>query len=70
MRRLLIYLTYDKQNIIDDYVGYFLQSMHAVVHSIIVVCNMGEIEKGLSNLSDHADNIFYRENVGLDAGGI
>lgn len=69
MRRLLIYLTYDKQNIIDDYIGYFLHSMRAVASSVIVVCNMPGIEKGLYNLTDHADSIFYRENVGLDAGG-
>lgn len=69
MRRLLIYLTYDKQNIIDDYIGYFLHSMRAVASSVVVVCNMPGIEKGLYNLTDHADSIFYRENVGLDAGG-
>lgn len=69
MRRLLIYLTYDKQNIIDDYIGYFLHSMRTVASSVIVVCNMPGIEKGLYNLTDHADSIFYRENVGLDAGG-
>lgn len=69
MRRLFIYLTYDKQNIIDDYIGYFLHSMRAVADSVIVVCNMPEIEKGLHNLTDHADSIFYRENIGLDAGG-
>lgn len=69
MKRLLIYLTYDKQNIIDDYIGYFLHSMRSVATSITVVCNMQVIEKGLYNLLDYADDIFYRENVGLDAGG-
>lgn len=69
MRRLLIYLTYDKQNIIDDYIGYFLRCMRTVADSVIVVCNMPEIQQGMRNLTDHADSIFYRENVGLDAGG-
>ena len=69
MKRLLVYHTYDKQNIIDDYIGYFLGSMRAMVDTIIVVCNMPGIDKGFRNLSDYADGIFYRENIGLDAGG-
>lgn len=69
MKRLLIYLTYDKQNIIDDYIGYFLCSMRRIADFIAVICNMPVIEKGLHNLSDYADSIFYRENKGLDAGG-
>ncbi len=69
MRRLFIYLTYDRQNIIDDYIGYFLRSVRPIAGTVAVVCNMPRIEKGLYNLTDHADHIFYRENVGLDAGG-
>lgn len=69
MKRLLIYVTYDRQNIIDDYVGYFLSCMQLVADYIAVVCNMPKVEKGLCNLSEYADEIFYRENVGLDAGG-
>ena len=69
MKKLLIYLTYDRQNIIDDYIGYFLHSMRPLAETIAVVCNMQTVEKGLHNLSSYADDIFYRENVGLDAGG-
>lgn len=69
MRRLLIYLTYDRQNIIDDYIGYFLQSMQSVAESVVAVCNMPRVEKGLHHLENYAEHVFYRENVGLDAGG-
>ena len=69
MKRLLIYLTYDKQNIIDNYIGYFLSSMRPLSNQIIVICNMPRIEKGLHNLTDYADRIYYRENKGLDCGG-
>lgn len=69
MKRLLIYLTYDKQNIIDNYIGYFLHSMRPIADTILVVCNMPFIERGLHNLSDYADHIYYRENKGLDCGG-
>ncbi len=69
MQRLLLYLTYDRQNIIDNYIGYFLQSMRPVADTIAVVCNMPRVESGLQNLLGYADYIFYRENRGLDAGG-
>ncbi len=69
MRRLLIYLTYDPQNVIDDYIGYFLKSMKQITDSIAVICNMSHIEKGLQNISAYTDKIFYRQNIGLDAGG-
>lgn len=69
MRRLLIYLTYDPQNIIDDYIAYFLQSMRPLTATIAVVCNMPHIDRGLHNLAAYANHIFYRENIGLDAGG-
>lgn len=59
MHRLLIYLTYDRQNIIDDYIGYFLHSMRDLADTVIAVCNIPYIEKGLHNLSDYADHIFY-----------
>ncbi len=69
MKRLLIYLTYDKQKIIDDYIGYFLHSMRKLTETIVVVCNMPYIQKGIHNISDYADQIVYRENKGLDCGG-
>ena len=69
MRRLFIYLTYDRQNIIDDYIGYFLRSVRPIADTVAVVCNMPRIEQGSHNITDYADHIFYRENIGLDAGG-
>lgn len=69
MHRLFIYLTYDRQNIIDDYIGYFLRRIRPIADTVAVVCNMPRIEKGIHNLTDYADHIFYRENIGLDAGG-
>lgn len=69
MRRLLIYLIYDQQNIIDEYIGYFLECMKCITDTIVAICNMPYIEKGVQNISDYADKIFYRQNIGLDAGG-
>lgn len=69
MKRLCIYLTYDRQNIIDDYIGHMLKELKSCVGYLAVVCNMPEVVRGREILETHADRIFYRENVGFDAGG-
>lgn len=69
MKRLCIYLTYDKQSIIDSYIGYMLKELKTCVDSLIVVCNERRIRKGLDNLTLYANRIYYRENIGFDAGG-
>lgn len=69
MKRICIYLTYDKQKIVDGYIGYMLRELKTCVDSLIVICNQKEITAGIKNLTDYADEIFYRENIGFDAGG-
>lgn len=69
MKRLCIYLTYDKQKIVDRYVGYVLKELRACVDMLVVVCNQNEVLQGEEYLEKYADKIFYRENVGFDAGG-
>jgi len=69
MKRLGIYLTYDKQNKIDRYIGYFLKELKTCVSSLVVVCNMEGIEQGEENIRQFADQVFFRKNVGFDAGG-
>lgn len=69
MRRLCIYLTYDKQKVIDAYIGYMLKELRSCVDSLVVVCNENEVSKGFYNLTLYADRIYYRENIGFDAGG-
>ena len=50
MKRLCIYLVYDKQNIVDEYIGYMLQELKTSVDTLVVVCNGLEIKKGKSIL--------------------
>lgn len=69
MKRLCIYLTYDKQNIVDKYIGYMLEELRTCVDYIAVVCNEMEIAYGQDILEKYADKIFYRDNMGFDAGG-
>lgn len=69
MKRLCIYLAYDKQSIIDKYIGYMLKEIKTCVNRLVVVCNQMEVVRGLDILECYADEIFYRENIGFDAGG-
>lgn len=69
MKRICIYLTYDKRNIVDKYIGYMLSELRKCVDYLIVVCNETEIEAGKDLIETYADDTFYRENLGFDAGG-
>lgn len=69
MERLCIYLTYDKQKQVDSYVGYMLKELKTCVSGLVVVCNGLYITKGEDILKQYADEIYYRENKGFDAGG-
>lgn len=68
-KRICIYLTYDKQNIIDRYIGYMLKELKSCVDYLVVVCNETEIIRGNEILVEYADEVFFRENIGFDAGG-
>lgn len=68
MKRICIYVTYDFENIVDDYVGYMLQELRKSVDCLAVVCNYAEVVRGIENIQPYADRIYYRENIGFDAG--
>ena len=69
MKRLGIYLIYDKDKIIDSYIDYILGELKTCIDHLVVVCNMPEVIRGADILEKHADEIFFRENIGFDAGG-
>lgn len=69
MKRLCIYLIYDKEKIVDNYIGYMLSELKTCVDYLVVVCNMTEVVQGKDILESYADEIYYRENIGLDVGG-
>lgn len=68
MKRLCIYVTYDSENTVDDYIGYMLKELRNVSDRIVVVCNYDHIAKGMENVRLYADAIRYRENRGYDGG--
>ena len=69
MKRICVYLTYDKQKIVDKYIGYMLKELKTCVDFLAVICNEKQVIRGKDILEQYADIIFYRENIGLDAGG-
>lgn len=69
VKRICIYLTYDKQKVVDKYIGYMLKELKTCVDYLAVICNEDKVVQGKDILEQYADIIFYRENIGLDAGG-
>lgn len=70
MRRLGVFVFYDPQSIVDDYVLYLLREMRSVCAEIITVCNGKLTVEGKSRLLRHCDTVLCRENRGMDAGAL
>lgn len=68
MKRLGIYLIYDRENIIDKYITYMLKELRTCCTKLVVVCNAGSAWYGES-IDSYVDQMIYRENIGYDAGG-
>lgn len=70
MRRLGVFVFYDPQGVVDDYVMFLLSSMRKVCTEIVTVCNGILTEEGYNRLSQWSETIFCRENTGMDAGAL
>lgn len=67
MKRLGIFVMYDKDGIVDDYVTYLLKDITKILDYLVVVCNGYINEEGQSALNTYADILYNRENIGYDA---
>lgn len=65
--RLAVYLFYDKDGIVDEYVPFYLSGLRLVVSRIVVVCNGKLSKEGRMRLKSVADYVFCRENIGYDS---
>lgn len=67
-KRLGVFVFYDKEGIVDDYVFYLLDSLKEATEDIIIVsnCRLSETEK--KKFLKYTEKIKMRENIGLDAG--
>lgn len=68
MKRLGIYVIYDFDGIIDEYIEKVLSGLRTYLSKLIVVCNFTEVKSGQSYIEKYADKVKYRENIGFDAG--
>lgn len=68
MDRLGIYVIYDKDGIIDEYVIDVLRKIKTDLKEIIVVCNGKYSIKELDKITGFANEIYVRDNKGYDAG--
>lgn len=69
-KRMAIFVFYDKDNIVDEYVYFLLAEIKKVVSYLTVVCNGNISEKDHWRMREFAEDVFERENIGFDAGAI
>ena len=70
LRRLGVFVFYDPQGVVDDYVVFLLASMRKVCTEIVTVCNGFLTEEGHDRLAQWSETVFCRENTGMDAGAL
>ena len=66
--KLGIFVFYDKDNYVDDYVVYMLDSLYEAVEDLIIVSNVELDSSEIKKLQKYTDKIEIRKNIGLDAG--
>lgn len=67
-KRLGVFVFYDKDGIVDDYVLYLLNSLKEATNDIMIVSNSNLSHKEKEKFLKFTKKITVRENIGLDAG--
>lgn len=70
VKRLGIYVIYDRDGIIDDYIPYFLSAVSPHLAHLVIVCNGKLTDAGRQKLLPFTTDIFVRSNEGYDAGAV
>lgn len=66
MKRLAVYVFWEKNGIVRDYVKYYIKGLKAIAEKVIVVAN-GEIQnEGKKQLEEIGACVLQRENIGVD----
>ena len=68
-KRLVIFLFYDPDGIVDDYIPYMLRDIKKNVSEIFVVSNGKMNDAGKEKLKGIADTVWERKNKGFDVWG-
>lgn len=66
MNRAIVFVHYDRDNIVDDYVYYYLKELQKNASLLIFVSTAKLVEKDVKNLSHYCSKVIIRENIGYD----
>ena len=66
-KRIGIFVFFNKDGVIGDYVRYLLDSISNSLDKLYIVCNCELKYETLNILRKYSDNVYVRENKGLDA---
>lgn len=69
IKRCAIFLYYDKQGIVDDYVIYLLNDLNKNIDKLLIVCNGTINEESEKKFRTVTQDILLRANSGFDVGG-
>lgn len=69
-KRLGIFIFYDRDNIVDDYVLYLLNDICSNFSHLTIISNSQLQETEKQKLEKFSEDIIIRENAGLDAGAL
>lgn len=69
INRCAIFLYYDKEGIVDDYVIYLLNDLKKNINDLLIVCNGAVTPESEDKFRTLTDNILIRANKGFDVGG-
>ncbi len=68
MKRIGVFVFYDSDGHVDEYIEVLLSSMRTVLQKLIIVVNGRVKPSGYVKLKRYSDSIIIRENFGFDAG--
>lgn len=68
-KRLAIFLYYDKDGIVDDYIPYLINDLKQCLERIVIVINGYITTEGRARLKELTEDVFVRDNEGFDAAG-
>lgn len=69
IRRCAIFLFFDPEGVVDDYVIRILEGLRPRTEHILTVCNGYVNAEGREKLKGASDDFYCRANLGLDVGG-
>ena len=67
-KRLGVFVFYDKDGIVDDYVIYLLNDLKENLDRLVIVCNGALTPDGRDRLEKISPEVYVHENHGYDVG--